>query len=113
MNHLASRHIRTLVACCGLAVGGIAHAQTQSWAIPGSGLASTAANWSPAGVPTAISDLVWNQPTNYTVTFNATVPTSRTHTFRRGFVGLTLSTPHTATTGSRSGTSRATTRWWL
>jgi T5SS/PEP-CTERM-associated repeat protein len=103
MNHLVSRHIHTLVACCGLAVGGVSQAQTQSWAIPGSGLASTAANWSPVGVPTATSDLIWNQASNYTVTFNATVPTSRSHTFRRGSVGLTLTSPHAATQGVTIG----------
>jgi T5SS/PEP-CTERM-associated repeat protein len=77
----------------------VVSAQTLSWANVAGGSAATPGNWSPAQVPVAANPLVWNLASTYSVTFNATVPASLGHTFRRGTVSLTVSSPHTVGTG--------------
>lgn len=74
-----------------------------SWANAGGGSASIAANWNPAQVPTAADDLTFNLAGNYGVTFNASTTASRTQTFRQGTVTLTMSSPHTTSTGITIG----------
>ncbi|HEY3245080.1 MAG TPA: hypothetical protein VGM03_17190 [Phycisphaerae bacterium] len=74
-----------------------------NWINPAGGPAATAANWSPAQVPGGADDLTFNLNNVYTVTYNATVPASHTHTYRLGTVTLSLSSPHTVAAGITIG----------
>src|SRR5262249_5154066 len=67
------------------------------------GLASTSTNWSPNAVPASADDLTYNIAGSYSVTFNSSVPSSHTQTFRQGTVTLTMSSPHTTSTGITVG----------
>ncbi|QOJ14753.1 MAG: hypothetical protein HRU75_08925 [Planctomycetia bacterium] len=74
-----------------------------SWNNAAGGAASIAANWSPVLAPAAGDDLTFNLPATYAVTYNASVTASRTQTFRQGTVTLTMSSPHTTSTGITIG----------
>ncbi len=82
---------------------GIANAAALSWNNAGGGAASTAANWSPSQIPVAADDLTFNLNNNFTVTYNASVASSRTHSYRRGNVTMSLSSPHTVGSGITIG----------
>ncbi len=79
--------IRTaaIVMSAGLAASS-ARAFDLTWANAGGGSASVAGNWSPAQVPAAGDNLVFNVAAPYSVTFNASVPTSHIQTFKKGTV---------------------------
>jgi T5SS/PEP-CTERM-associated repeat protein len=97
---LTQRSIAFVLLTLALALpASVVSAQTLSWANVAGGSAATPGNWSPAQVPVAANPLVWNLASTYSVTFNATVPASLGHTFRRGTVSLTVSSPHTVGTG--------------
>lgn len=95
----------TGLALAGLlaAAGSRVEATALSWNNSGGGTASTAANWSPAQVPTGADDLTFNLNNVYTVTFNSSVTASRTHTYRTGTVTLSATSPHTVSTGITVG----------
>ncbi|MFN0149211.1 MAG: beta strand repeat-containing protein [bacterium] len=83
-----------------LAAGAIGASMTAlSWNNAGGGAAATAANWAPAQVPTSSDDLTFNLNNTYTVTYNSSVPSSRSHTYRQGIVTLSATSPHTVTNG--------------
>lgn len=87
-----------------LAAGAIGASMTAlSWNNAGGGAAATAANWSPAQVPTSADDLTFNLNNTYTVTYNSSAAASRTHTYRDGVVTLSVSSPHTASNGITVG----------
>ena len=67
------------------------------WNNPAGGNAALAGNWSPAQVPTAADELVFNLDATYQVTFDATLPTTFNHRHRDGNVTVVFSTPHTMT----------------
>lgn len=94
---------RVLAIAAGLMGGAAAQAAVLSWANAAGGPASTASNWSPAQVPVATDDLTFNLNSAYAVTFNSTTAASRTQTFRRGTVTLTMSSPHTTSNGVAIG----------
>ena len=81
-----------------------APASTLSWAAAASGFASAAANWNPAAVPTG-SDLLRFDvgPGLYTVTFDAAVPASVSHDYRRGLVLISCASPHDIATQLTAG----------
>lgn len=81
----------------------VARGAALSWDNLAGGAASTAANWSPVQVPVAADDLTFNLNGSYTVTWNATVNASRTQTFRRGTVTMSISSPHSISTGLTVG----------
>jgi T5SS/PEP-CTERM-associated repeat protein len=85
-----------LVAAAGLpgALTGVASGQTLTWQNAAGGAASTAGNWSPSQVPSAANALVWNLASTYGVTFGASTGASLGHTYRRGAVTLTMTSPH-------------------
>jgi T5SS/PEP-CTERM-associated repeat protein len=91
----------SVFAAAGLAaIAGHASAQVMNWNNAAGGAASTAGNWNPAAVPGATNDLVFNLlAANYPVTFNASSASSRSHTYKRGTVTLTMSSAHTAGAG--------------
>ncbi|HKQ50214.1 MAG TPA: hypothetical protein VJZ71_19220 [Phycisphaerae bacterium] len=79
---------------------GSAQAAARSWdGSAADGLAATAANWTPAGVPAAVDDLTFNLAGAFGVTWGATVTSSDTHIYRNGTVTNTMSSPHTVGTG--------------
>lgn len=95
-----------IVGVAALASAAMATAASASlllWNNAAGGLASTAGNWSPVQIPLAADDLTFNIAGGYAVTFNNTVQTSRTHTYRIGTATLTASGPHTVTTGVTIG----------
>jgi T5SS/PEP-CTERM-associated repeat protein len=67
------------------------------------GAASTAGNWNPVQAPTAADDLTFNLNNVYTVTWSAAANASRTQTFRRGTVTMSLTAPHTTSNGLTVG----------
>jgi T5SS/PEP-CTERM-associated repeat protein len=73
--------------------------QTLSWNNAAGGSASTATNWNPNQIPVATSDMVFNLANIYTVSYNATAPSSHSHTFKRGTVTLSVASPHTTEAG--------------
>ncbi|MBS0198466.1 MAG: hypothetical protein JSR77_17075 [Planctomycetes bacterium] len=87
----------------------VTSAQTLSWSNALGGSASTAGNWSPAAIPGAANDLLWNLNNAYTVTFNSSTTASRTHVYRRGTVTLVASSPHTVSNGITIGDTNALT----
>lgn len=74
-----------------------------NWSNAAGGAASTAGNWSPSQIPVSGDDLTFNLNNTYAVTFNSSTTASRTQTFRRGTVTLTMSSPHTTSTGITVG----------
>ncbi|MBL8760533.1 MAG: hypothetical protein JNL50_04455 [Phycisphaerae bacterium] len=97
-----------LATFAGLAVGlaaahTTAHAAIINWNNAAGGAASVAANWNPALVPTAADTLVYNLNNTYTVTFSSSVPLSTQHTYKRGTVTLSMSSPHTLSGNFRVG----------
>ncbi len=87
-----------------LAAGAIGASMTGlSWNNAGGGTAATAANWSPAQIPTSADDLTFNLNNTYTVTYNSSTPSSRTHTYKRGTVTLSATNPHTVSNGITVG----------
>jgi len=79
--------------------------QTLNWNNALGGAASTSGNWSPVAVPGAANDLVYNIVANYSVTFNAATIASRTQTFKKGTIALTMSSPHTTSSGVTIGSA--------
>jgi hypothetical protein len=70
-----------------------------SWINSAGGAASTPSNWSPARVPTAADDLEFNINGAFTVTFNSSVPVSHAHSYEDGTVTLSLTSPHSVSSG--------------
>lgn len=89
--------------CVATAGSSAVHAAALSWANAAGGSASTAGNWSPAQAPTSADDLTFNLASTYGVTFSSTSASSRTQTYRRGTVTLTMSNPHTTSNGVAIG----------
>jgi fibronectin-binding autotransporter adhesin len=84
------------------AIASQAHAVVVNWANAVSGSTGDSARWSPAIVPAAADDWVFNASAgvqNYTVTVAATTPTSRSLTFNQDNVTLSIASPHTTTAG--------------
>jgi len=99
-----STRAMTLSTSAGLALStGMAGASILNCANVAGGAASTAANWSPAQVPAAADTLTFNLNSIYTVTYSNVVPLSTAHTFKRGTVTLSLTSPHTASGNFRAG----------
>jgi T5SS/PEP-CTERM-associated repeat protein len=103
-----------MILAAGLALGiGLAQgagAQTLSWNDANGGLANDPTNWTPNGVPSSSSNLIFNIASALStipVTFNATANKSGTMTFRQESYTLTMTSPHTTTTdviiGSANG----------
>jgi len=89
--------VATLVA---LGVTRLSIAAAISWDnSAGDGLAATAANWTPALIPSSADDLTFSIAGAYPVTWGAAVSSSRTHVYRNGTVTNTMSSPHTVSTG--------------
>jgi T5SS/PEP-CTERM-associated repeat protein len=91
-----------LALAAGLATGRAALAQgdsTLSWNNSAGGAASTTTNWAPNAMPGASDDLTFNLLASYAVTFSNLVPSAHTHTYKRGTVTLTMSSPHTVSSG--------------
>jgi T5SS/PEP-CTERM-associated repeat protein len=63
------------------------------------GSAATTTNWAPAGLPGAVDDLVFDIGGSYSVTFGGTTTASRTHSYLSGTVTLSMTSPHTTSTG--------------
>mgnify|MGYP000959245641 CR=1 FL=1 len=102
---LRSRSL-VLALAAGSTIPVAAHATVLNYASAVSGSASTAARWSPAQVPVAADDLVFNATAGaqaYTVTFDASTATSRTMVFNEDTVTLTMSAAHTTTNGVSIG----------
>ncbi|MFO0830460.1 MAG: hypothetical protein U0637_01330 [Phycisphaerales bacterium] len=96
--------VERLVCVAGFAASLVASAHgqaTRAWALPVTGTAGTAANWNPAGVPSALDDLYFNHNTAYTVTFGVNVPTSHWVWVQQGGVLFNFNSPHTNTYGFR------------
>lgn len=74
-----------------------------SWNNALGGSAATASNWNPVQIPTTVDDLTFNLGGSYSVTWNAAVANSRTHTYRQGTVTHTISSPHTVSSGITVG----------
>lgn len=89
--------IRMLIATslCVMPVQGAA----LTWNNAAGGSAATDTNWLPVQVPTSTDDLTFNLAATYTASFNSTVATSHTHTYKRGTVTLNMINPHTASAG--------------
>lgn len=100
MGHTAAKV--ALAAGLALSAGG-ARGALLSWNNAIGGAASTSTNWSPNAVPTAADDLTFAVAGSYAVTFSNLVPSSRTMTYRTGSVTLTMSSPHTTSTGLTIG----------
>src|SRR5262245_669721 len=73
----------------------------------GDGLAATAANWTPAGVPAAADDLTFNLAGAFALTWGATVTSSDTHVYRTGTITNNMSSAHTVSTGITIGDTAA------
>jgi len=93
--------LTSAVAVC--LCGSSAMAAALSWNNAAGGAASTAGNWNPVQAPTAADDLTFNLNNVYTVTWSAAANASRTQTFRRGTVTMSLSATHTLSTGLTVG----------
>ncbi len=65
-----------------------------NWVNAAGGSAATASNWSPAQVPTAADALTFNLVAGLSTSWNATVGTSLSHTYREGNWSLSISSPH-------------------
>ncbi len=94
-------NVAGLAAACCLSVK--SQGQTLSWNAIAGGSAGTAANWTPAQVPGVANLLVWNLPNTFTTTFPGTVSQTTSHTFKRGIVTLSMSSPHTTSSFVRVG----------
>lgn len=80
-----------------------AKAAALSWNSAAGGAAATAGNWNPVQAPTAADDLTFNLNNGYTVTWSAAANASRTQTFRRGTVTMSLTSPHAMSNGLTVG----------
>ncbi len=96
-----SRYVGAVIAAAILTTSAVA--DVLLWNNAAGGSAATAGNWNPAQVPTPADDLVFNILATFTTTFNSTVAASRTHTYNRGTVTLSMINPHTASTGVTIG----------
>jgi T5SS/PEP-CTERM-associated repeat protein len=86
---------RVSIAAALALCAGLAHAQvTRSWNNPAGGVASSALNWLPIGLPAQQDALVYNLNATYTVLFDPSVPIVRAQTFRRGTVSLQIALTH-------------------
>lgn len=108
MTSYARPRTHNAVLCAAAAIMAItpcrmARGAALSWINAAGGAASTAANWSPAQVPTSADDLTFNLNGAYTVTWSAGANASRTQTFRQGTVTMSISSPHTTSTGLTVG----------
>lgn len=109
MHQVPARSLRAscycLTLCCGLALAAPLRAQAAalSWNNGAGGPASTSTNWTPNAVPGGADDLTFNLGGSYTVSWNASVTSSRTHTYRNGAVTNSLSSPHAAGLGLTIG----------
>ena len=104
INDVPSRSVLVAIAgCAGTLCSSTALGQTLNWNNAAGGAAATSGNWSPVAVPVAANDLVFNLNNLYPVSWNATVATSRTHSYRRGTITHTFSSPHTTTNGVAIG----------
>jgi len=94
-------------------IAGTADAATLNWNNAAGGSASVSTNWNPVQIPGANDDLVFGLAGAYPITFNSTVPSSRTHLYRIGAITLTMSSPHstssTVIVGSLSGDNASVT----
>ncbi|HUN80705.1 MAG TPA: hypothetical protein VMV81_04270 [Phycisphaerae bacterium] len=69
------------------------------------GNAATTSKWSPQQMPVAADDLFFPGATTFTITFDATVPTVTTHTYRNTVTStLSLTSPHTCSSAFSIGT---------
>ena len=84
-----------------------ARAVVLSWKNPVSGNAGIASNWQPGQVPGTDDTPTFNVGGTYTVTFDATVPSTSFHVHRTGVVTLVCNTSHatsnTVTVGDVAG----------
>ena len=102
--NMSIRRAAALTTVAGLAVGvSTARGTIINWNNAAGGAASTAANWNPAQAPTAADTLVYNLNSTYTVTFSGAVGLSTQHTYKRGTVSLSMSSPHTLSGNFRVG----------
>lgn len=102
--NMSIRRAAALTAVAGLAACvSTARGTIINWNNAAGGAASTAANWNPAQVPTAADTLVYNLNSTYTVTFSGGVALSTQHTYKRGTVTLSMSSPHTLSGNFRVG----------
>ncbi len=92
---------RTLLALAGVALAchvappATALATGLSWSNAAGGSAATAANWSPAQIPGPADTLSFNLANTYTVTLPVGVAAVTSHTYKRGAVTLSITSPHT------------------
>ncbi len=80
----------------------VAWGQTLSWNDPNGGSASDVTNWTPNGLPTSSSLLLFNVNSalaSIPLTFDATATKSGTMTFRKEAYGVTMTSPHATTSG--------------
>lgn len=102
--NMSIRRAAALTTVAGLAVGvSTARGTIINWNNAAGGAASAAANWNPAQLPTAADTLVYNLNSTYTVTFSGAVGLSTQHTYKRGTVSLSMSSPHTLSGNFRVG----------
>jgi hypothetical protein len=80
-----------------------AQASILTWGNAAGGSAATPGNWSPSQIPVAADALTFNTNATFTVTFNASVTASTSHTYKRGTVTLNFSSPHSTGTFVRVG----------
>src|SRR5438046_757951 len=85
------------VVIASLGMSSSAHATALTWNGT-TGNASQVAKWSPSQLPGASDDLFFPGSTTFTITFDATVPTVLSHTYRNSVnATLAINNPHTAT----------------
>ncbi len=112
-------------AAAGLALAaGTTSAQTIQWNNPNGGLASTPANWSPAGTPGSSINLIFNVnsalPT-IPITFDAASSSALAHTYRSESYTHTMASTHTSfgnifigdQTGDNAAVTLASGTWTL
>ncbi len=92
---LRSSNSGRVFALAGLAIASAAFGTTRSWLNAGGGLLSTAANWSPAGLPVAADVLNFNLGGAAVISFD--VGTVAQDNFGAGTWNITAPAPHTAT----------------
>ncbi|MFO0973205.1 MAG: hypothetical protein U1A27_07190 [Phycisphaerae bacterium] len=83
------------------------HAASLVWNNPAGGSAAAAGNWTPNQVPMGADDLTMSLNATYTVTYNASVTSSKSHKYRAGTVTLNMSSAHT-TSGNLTVADAAT-----
>ena len=103
LTHSAVRLIIPLCICFAMTFHSTGYAAPLSWNNIAGGSAAIAANWNPAQVPTAVDDLTFNLAGAYSVSWNATVSASRTHTYRQGTVTNSFGVAHSVSNGISVG----------